>query len=144
MTRRPYNNCDYLKCTIFNFYFMDFQIDIQVTLPNIVFFTVKSPSVTQRSVSQEHNFGKSKTPSASQNYMLIVMCQQHTINGPSIIGNRVHWYHMPTVCAWAYDYRKIIPVLTAHNWKIAQNGVNALRLHTRTLCKNDTHTVKTV
>ena len=45
---------------------------IQISLSNFVFFTVKSPSVTKRSVSQENAFKKSKNPRAffSQNYRL--------------------------------------------------------------------------
>ena len=34
---------------------------MQISLPNFVFFTVKSPSVTKRSVSQEYAYKKSKT-----------------------------------------------------------------------------------
>ena len=37
---------------------------IQISLPNFAFFTVKSPSVTQRLVSQDNAFKKSKDPSA--------------------------------------------------------------------------------
>ena len=37
---------------------------MQISLPNFMFFTVKSRSVTQRSVSQENVFKKSKNLSA--------------------------------------------------------------------------------
>ena len=50
--------CDYLSNTTFRFYIIDFQLNI--SLPNFAFFTAKSPSVTQRSVSQE-NASFSKT-----------------------------------------------------------------------------------
>ena len=36
---------------------------IQISLPNFAFFTVKSPSVTKRSVSEGSAFKKSKNPS---------------------------------------------------------------------------------
>ena len=38
---------------------------MQISLHNFAFFTVKSPSVTKRSVSQGKAFNKSKTPSPS-------------------------------------------------------------------------------
>ena len=37
---------------------------IQISLPNFAFFTVKSPGVTKRLVSEESAFKKSKNPSA--------------------------------------------------------------------------------
>ena len=37
--------------------------EIEISLPNFAFSTVKSPSVTQRSVSQEKCYKKSKNPS---------------------------------------------------------------------------------
>ena len=36
---------------------------IKISLSNFAFFTVKSPSVTQRSVSQENAYKKSENPS---------------------------------------------------------------------------------
>ena len=48
-------NCDYLPHTTFLFYSIDFQLSTD--LPSqFCIFTVKSPSVTQRSVSQENAF----------------------------------------------------------------------------------------
>ena len=49
--------CEYMLHTTFCFYIIDFQLDTD-SLPNFAFFTVKSPSVTQRSVSQENAFIK--------------------------------------------------------------------------------------
>ena len=49
-------NCDYLKHmkhSTFRFNLIDLQLNT-VSLPNFAFFTVKSRSVTQRSVSQEN------------------------------------------------------------------------------------------
>ena len=48
---------------------------MQISLPNFVFFTLKSPSFTQRSVSQENAFKKNKKPVAfiSQNYMVKII-----------------------------------------------------------------------
>ena len=51
-------NYDYLKYSTFRFNFIDFQLYID-SLSNFAFFTVKSPSVTQRSVSQENAYKKS-------------------------------------------------------------------------------------
>ena len=48
-------NCDYLKHSKLRFNL----IDLQISLPNFAFFTTKSPSVTQRSVSQENAYKKS-------------------------------------------------------------------------------------
>ena len=45
-------NCDYLKHSTLRFNLIDFH-------PNFAFFTTKSPSVTQRSVSQENAYKKS-------------------------------------------------------------------------------------
>ena len=56
----PY--CDHLPYTTFHFYLIDFQLNIDFPSQFCV-FTVKSPSVTQRSVSQENAFKKSKNPS---------------------------------------------------------------------------------
>ena len=69
-------NCDYLPHTTFRFYLIHFQLNTdfpsQFLLRFVFFLTVKSPSVTQRSVSQENAFRKSKTPSPSfsQSYRL--------------------------------------------------------------------------
>ena len=49
---------DYLKHSTFRFNLIDFQL-IQISIPNFAFFTVKSPSVIQRSVSQENAYKKS-------------------------------------------------------------------------------------
>ena len=51
-------NYDYLKHSTFRFNFIDFQLYIDF-LFQICVFTVKSPSVTQRSVSQENAYKKS-------------------------------------------------------------------------------------
>ena len=51
-------NCDYPKHSTFRFNLIDFQLNTDF-LPNFAFFTVKSPSVTQRSVSQENAYKKS-------------------------------------------------------------------------------------
>ena len=53
-------NCDYLKHNAFRFNLIDFQLNTDFTSQFCgVFFTVNSPSVTQRSVSQENAFKKS-------------------------------------------------------------------------------------
>ena len=51
-------NCDYLKHSTFRFNLIDFQLNT-----DFAFFTVKSPRVTQRLVSQENAYKKSKNPS---------------------------------------------------------------------------------
>ena len=51
-------NYDYLKYNKFSFKFIDFQLYIDFP-SNFAFFTVKSPSVTQRSVSHENAYKKS-------------------------------------------------------------------------------------
>ena len=56
-------NCEYLPHTTFRFYIIDFQLNTDFP-SNFVFFTVKSPGVTQRSVSQENAFKNRKNPSA--------------------------------------------------------------------------------
>ena len=65
-------NCDYLSHTI-RFYQVDLKLNTDFP-PQFCggFFSVKSPNVTQRSVSQANAFKKSKNPSAfvSQNYRL--------------------------------------------------------------------------
>ena len=48
---------------MFHFYLIDFQSNADFPSQSYV-FTVKSRRVTQRSVSQENAFKKSKTPSA--------------------------------------------------------------------------------
>ena len=53
-------NCDYLKHSTFRFNLTDFQLNT-ISLPNFAFFTVKSPSLTQRSVSQENAYKRAKT-----------------------------------------------------------------------------------
>ena len=65
-------NCDYLQHSTFPFNLIDFQLITDFSSQFCVFFTVKSPSVTQRSVSQENAFKNSKNPSPlfSQNYRL--------------------------------------------------------------------------
>ena len=52
-------NCEYLPNTTFRFYSIDFQFNADFPY-EFAFFTVKSPSVTQRSVSQENAFKTSK------------------------------------------------------------------------------------
>ena len=52
------NNCDYLKHSTLRFNLIDFQLN-KISLPNFAFFTAKSPSVTQQSVSQENAYKKS-------------------------------------------------------------------------------------
>ena len=51
-------NYNYQKHSTFRFNFIDFQLYTDF-LSNFAFFTVKSPSVTQRSVSQENAYKKS-------------------------------------------------------------------------------------
>ena len=64
-------NYDYLKYSTFNFNFIDFSC-IKISLSNFALFTVKSPSATQRSVSQENAYKKELKPVAFslQNYRL--------------------------------------------------------------------------
>ena len=67
-------NFDYLQHSTFRFNLIDFQLNTDFPSQFCV-FTVKSPSVTQRSVSQENAFKKSKNPSPFfffffQNYRL--------------------------------------------------------------------------
>ena len=52
-------NCDYLKYDTFRFNLFNFQLNTD--FPSQFFFTVKSPSVTQRSVSQENTYKRAKT-----------------------------------------------------------------------------------
>ena len=60
-------NCDYLQHSTFRFDPIDFQLNTDFPSQFCVFI-VKSPSDTQRSVSQENAFKKSKNP--KQNYRL--------------------------------------------------------------------------
>ena len=63
-------NCDYLKYSTFRFDLIDFQLNTDFSSQFCV-FTVKSPRVTQRSVSQENAYKMSKTRRLfSQNYRL--------------------------------------------------------------------------
>ena len=50
---------NYLKHSTFRFNLIDFQLNTDFPSKFCVFFTVKSPSVTQRSVSQENVYEKS-------------------------------------------------------------------------------------
>ena len=52
-------NCDYMQHSIFHFNLIDFQLNTDFP-SQFAFFTVKLPSVTQRSVSQAYAFKKSK------------------------------------------------------------------------------------
>ena len=54
-------NYDYLPHTTFSYLRNRFYVKNR--FPNFAFFTVKSPSVTQRSVSQGNSFEQSKNPS---------------------------------------------------------------------------------
>ena len=72
-------NCGYLKHSTFRFNFIEFQLKVDFPFPILRFFTVKSPSVTQRSVPQENAFKKSKNPSpvflksiGSNNYFTLI------------------------------------------------------------------------
>ena len=51
-------NCDYLKHNTFRFNLIVFSVRYRFP-PNFAVFTVKSSSVTQRSVSQENAYKKS-------------------------------------------------------------------------------------
>ena len=64
-------NYDYLLHALFHFYLIDFRLNTDFPSQFCV-FTIKSPRVTQRLVSQEKAFQKSKNPLAffSQNYRL--------------------------------------------------------------------------
>ena len=55
-------DCDYVQHTTFCFYLIDFQLNTNFPSKFCV-FTVKSPSVTQRSVSRDNAFEKSKIQS---------------------------------------------------------------------------------
>ena len=52
-------NCNYLQHSTFRFNLIDFQLNTDFPFQFWGFFTVKSPSVTQRSVSQENADKKS-------------------------------------------------------------------------------------
>ena len=60
-------NYDYLQRSIFRFNFIDFQLNTdfpsQFLFCFVLFFTVKSTSVTERSVFQENALKNSKHPS---------------------------------------------------------------------------------
>ena len=56
-------NGDYLKYSTFSFQLNRFSVKYRFPSPNFAFFTAKSPSDTQRSVSQENAYKKSKNPS---------------------------------------------------------------------------------
>ena len=63
-------NCDYRQHSTFRFNLIDFQLDTDFPSQFCV-FTVKSPSVTQRSVSQENAYKELKPVAfSSQNYRL--------------------------------------------------------------------------
>ena len=49
-------DCDYLKHITFRFNLIDFQLNKDFPPQFCGFFTVKLPSVTQRSVSQENAY----------------------------------------------------------------------------------------
>ena len=51
-------NCDYLKHSTFRFNFIGFQLNTDFPSQFCVFYR-KSPSVTQRSISQENAYKKS-------------------------------------------------------------------------------------
>ena len=56
--------CDYLQHIILSFYLINFQLNLDFPFKFLVFFfNAKSPSVSQRSISQENDFEKSKNPS---------------------------------------------------------------------------------
>ena len=60
-------NYDYLSHTTFRPYLIDFQLNLLIFLIFIffkIFFTIKSLGVTQRTVSQENAFNRSKNPVA--------------------------------------------------------------------------------
>ena len=40
--------CVFYRHSTFRFYLIDFQIEYKISLPNFAFFTVKSPSITQK------------------------------------------------------------------------------------------------
>ena len=52
-------HCDYLEHSTFKFNLIDFQLNTDFPCQFSGFFTVESPSVTQRSVSQENAYEKS-------------------------------------------------------------------------------------
>ena len=55
-------NCDYLQHSTFRFNLINFQLNTDFFSQFCIFFFVKTPSVTQRSVSQENAFKKIKKP----------------------------------------------------------------------------------
>ena len=64
-------NCDYLQHNTFRFNLIDFQLK-QISLPNFTFFK-KLPSVTQKWISQENAFKKSKKSSAFFLLLLLLL-----------------------------------------------------------------------
>ena len=56
-------NCDYLKHSTFRFNLIDFQLNTDFPSQFCVFYRKITPSVTQRSVSQENAYKKSLNPS---------------------------------------------------------------------------------
>ena len=54
-------NCDYLKHSTFRFNLIDFQLNADFSFPIFACLRLKSPSITQRSVSQENAYKKAKT-----------------------------------------------------------------------------------
>ena len=65
-------SCNYLQYSTFHFYQVDFQLNADFPSQFCGCFTLKSPGVAQRSVSQENAFKKSKNEwhFFSQNYRL--------------------------------------------------------------------------
>ena len=55
-------NCGYLQHSTFRFNLIDFQVNTDFPSQTYI-FTVKTHTITQRSVSQENAFKKSKKPS---------------------------------------------------------------------------------
>ena len=52
-------NCDYLKHSTFRSNLNQFSVKYRFPFPILLFLTVKSPSVTQRSVSEENAYKRS-------------------------------------------------------------------------------------
>ena len=57
-------HCDYLHAHHISFLLNRFSVKCEFPFPILRFLTVKLPSVTQRSVSQENAFTKNKNPSS--------------------------------------------------------------------------------
>ena len=73
--------CDTYYCDYYHILFLlnQFSVKYRLPFPNMRFFIAKSPSVTQRSVSQENAYKKSKNPSpffrktlGSYNYFTLI------------------------------------------------------------------------